>query len=554
MPQKVAVNPGQIVINNGSSFLVTDADGHIDENLAQGLFVKDTRLISYYEMTLNRHRIDLLASSNITHHSCLYVYTNPDLPTLRGKLPKNSLIINVRRDMLDGMHEDIDINNRHLEEVEFQLMLAIRSDFADIFHVKSHKLIPSGQIETIWKENALHVNYQDQSFHRGLIVKPDKASSPARYGNGRLIFDVKLQPGETWHVCLNFATAVGDKILEPKNSCEAEIVTESGKLRDDYLDKAMQLKSSNADIAGYYEQALTDLGALLIKVEHKGKDLWMPAAGIPWFMAVFGRDSIFTSLQTLPIYHEFASATVIQLAELQANEIDDWRDAQPGKILHELRHGELTQLHQLPYSPYYGTIDATPMWIVTLAETFKWNARTDMLDKCRIPLEKALAWIDKYGDFDNDGFVEYLSRSSHGTKNQGWKDSGEAIVYPDGKIVEPPIALCEVQGEIYQAWLGAANIYQVWGESQRAKELRQKAEELYQRFNERFWMEDEGFYCLGLDSQKQQIKSISSNPGQLLWTGIVPKERAAKVVQRLFQDDMWCGWGHPYPFIQTPSL
>jgi glycogen debranching enzyme len=212
-------------------------------------------------------------------------------------------------------------------------------------------------------------------------------------------------------------------------------------------------------------------------------------------------------------------------------------------MLHELRRDELTQLGKLPYSPYYGTIDTTILWIVTLGEAYNWNADLGMLNECRASLEKALSWIDKYGDFDGDGFVEYLTRSNRGLRNQGWKDSGDSMVYPDGKLVEPPIALCEVQGYVYDAWLKAAIIYELWGEQEQARNLRQKADKLYQRFNEHFWMEDESFYCLGLDNNKQQIKSISSNPGQLLWSKIVPEERAKKVVERLFQPDMWCGWG-----------
>jgi glycogen debranching enzyme len=269
----------------------------------------------------------------------------------------------------------------------------------------------------------------------------------------------------------------------------------------------------------------------------------MPAAGIPWFVAVFGRDSVTVSLQTMAVYPEFARGTLVKLAQLQATEIDDWRDAQPGKMLHELRQDELTQIHQLPYTPYYGTVDTTILWIVTLAELYRWSGDLAILNECRVAFERALVWIDKFGDFDQDGFVEYQTRSSVGLRNQGWKDSGDSIVYPDGVQAEPPIALCEVQGYVYDAWKRAAEIYEVWGELESAKALRQKADALYRQFNNRFWMEDAGFYCLGLDSKKEQIRSIASNPGHLLWSGIVPQERAARMVQRLFQPDLWCGWG-----------
>lgn len=543
MPTKVTVNPGQIVINDGSSFLVTASDGSIDDNLAQGFFVRDTRLISYYEISLNRYRLLLLASSIITHHSALYEFTNPELPTVNGMLPSGCLIVTIRRDIIGGMHEDIDITNHHSEAVEFQLMLAVRSDFADIFEVKAKQILTRGQTETTWKEGALTTDYRNDHFHRGIITQPVGASSPASYANGRLFFDVVITPGQTWHTCVNFTALANGNVLSPQDTCTVPHETEAGKVRDNFLNTATKLQSSNAEITYYYQQALMDMGALRIKVEDKGDHFWMPAAGIPWFVAVFGRDSVTASLQTMAVYHEFARGTLVKLAQLQATEVDDWRDAQPGKMLHELRLDELTQLHKLPYTPYYGTVDTTILWIITLAEAYCWNADVGMLDECRVPLEKALTWIDKYGDFDGDGFVEYLTRSEKGLRNQGWKDSGDSMVYPDGSLVEPPIALCEVQGYVYDAWQRAAEIYEVWGQSDRAMTLRSKAEDLYQRFNERFWMEEEGFYCLGLDNKKQQIKSITSNPGHLLWSGIVPKERASKIVKRLFQPDMWCGWG-----------
>lgn len=543
MPTKVTVNPGAIVINDGSTFLVTDADGAIDENLAQGFFVRDTRLISYYEISLNRQPLALLASSNITHHSALYEYTNREMAALNGTLSKGDLLISVRRDIINGMHEDIDITNRHPENVVFQLMLAIRSDFADIFQVKSNQLLPRGEIETTWQNGVLTTEYNYKSFHRGLIVAPTNASSPARYANGRLMFDVALAPGEKWHLCLNFIALADGDVLEPQHTCISEFVSEAGQQSEDFLQQATQVKSPNAEVVEFYKQALVDMGALRIKVQKNGENFWMPAAGIPWFMAVFGRDSVIASLQTLAIAREFARGTLIQLTALQATEVDDWRDAQPGKILHEYRQDELSRLHELPYTPYYGTVDTTPLWIITLGEAYSWNASIEMLDECKAPLEKALTWIDKYGDFDGDGFVEYQTRSPLGLRNQGWKDSGDAIIYPDGKLATPPIALCEVQGEVYRAWKSAAVIYDVLGDRQVAQQLRQKADDLYWRFNERFWMEDEGFYCLGLDDSKQQIRSIASNPGQLLWTGIVPKERAQRLVERLFQPDLWCGWG-----------
>ncbi len=542
MPTKVSVNSGQITINDGAMFLVTDSFGWIDDNLAQGFFANDTRLISYYEVSLNRDRLLLLASSPINHHSALYQFTNPALRTLRGILPQGRLMVSLRRNIANGMQEEIDITNYHSETVEFQLMLAIRSDFADIFEVKAKQILSRGETETTWTEDALTTEYRNGSFYRNLRLQIERSSSPPRYANGRMLFDVVLDPGKAWHTTLHFF-ALTDAECDLAQACVIPAKTEAKQVSEDFLAQATKLRSSNADVTQYYQQALIDLSALRIKVDDQGSQFWMPAAGIPWFVAVFGRDSVTVSLQTMMVYPEFAHGTLIKLAQLQAKEVDDWRDAQPGKMLHELRQDELTQEGQLPYKPYYGTIDTTILWIITLAEAYCWSGDRAILTECRDAFEQALMWIDKFGDFDSDGFVEYQTRSSVGLQNQGWKDSGDSMVYPDGTQVEPSIALCEVQGYVYDAWQRAAEIYELWGEPEPANRLREKANALYQRFNDRFWMEDAGFYCLGLDSKKQQIQSIASNPGHLLWSGIVPQDRAAKVIKRLFQPDLWCGWG-----------
>jgi glycogen debranching enzyme len=543
MPTKVTVNPGQIAINDGSSFLVTAADGSIDENLAQGFFVRDTRLISYYEISLNRQPLQLLASSLLEHNSALYQFTNRETETVNGLLPSGCLLVAIQRNIAVGMHEDIYIGNHYTQTVELKLMLAIRSDFADIFQVKSQHLLPRGAIVTTWKDSTLTTEYRNAGFHRGLQITPTCTASAPYYANGRLMLDVRLEPGQIWHSCVDFAALADEELLQPQQTCTVSHNTEAARVRDAFVQSATQLQSSTAEVAAYYRQALIDLGALRIKVEDRGQQFWMPAAGIPWFVAVFGRDAIITSLQTMAVYPELARGTLVKLAQLQATTVDDWRDAQPGRMLHEMRRGELAQLHEIPHTPYYGTIDTTILWITTLWETYCWTADEALLDECRPALEQALLWIEKYGDFDGDGFVEYQTRSKRGLRNQGWKDSGDAIVDAQGNLAEPPIALCEVQGYVYQAWQHAANIYQLWGKSDRAATLRNQAEQLYQRFNEQFWMADEGFYCLGLDHNKQQIRSVTSNPGHLLWTGIVPPERAEQLVKRLFQTDLWCGWG-----------
>jgi len=539
---QVAVVTGQITINDGGSFLLTAADGSIDDRRAQGLFVRDTRLISYYEISLDRQALIPIASSTITHRVARYEFTNPELATASGIVPAKKLLMTVRRDIIGGMHEDIDLTNHHQACVDVQLMLAIRSDFVDVFRVKAQKLVTEGRMETTWSDGTLTNLYRNGDFTRGVRIRPEGASSTPRYSNGRLVFDIVLEPGETWHTCIDFIALVDGEELEPKHTDAAIDVTPAGQEMENFLKVATHLHSSNRTVEQTYHQALVDLAALRIPVEH-GSLVWIPAAGIPWFVAVFGRDPLIASLQTMAVAPGLAKGTLLKLAELQATEKDDWRDAAPGKILHELRQGELAQLGKIPSSPYYGAIDTTMLWVITLSETYRWTGDRHLLDDCYAPLDKALTWIEQYGDFDGDGFVEYCSRSTDGIQNQGWKDSGDAIRDAAGEIVEAPIALCETQGQVYDAWRRAAALYDVWGEPDRAQALRQKADELYQRFNERFWMEDEGFYCLGLDGNKEQIRAIASNAGQLLWSGIVPADRVEQIAKRLFQADLWCGWG-----------
>jgi glycogen debranching enzyme len=258
---------------------------------------------------------------------------------------------------------------------------------------------------------------------------------------------------------------------------------------------------------------------------------------------LFGRDTLIASLQATMSYPQFARATLIALAEWQAKERDDERDAEPGKIMHELRLGELAHFKLIPHTPYYGTADATPLYLILLHHAWLCQGDIKLIEQHMETAEACLAWIDDYGDRDGDGFQEYQTRSTHGYENQGWKDSGEAIVYPDGSLVKGPKALCELQGYVYDAWRRMARIFEALGKPDRARVLDAKADQLYRRFNEVFWDEASGFYALALDGDKKPVLSVTSNPGHLLWSGIVPPERAERVVRRLMAPDMWSGWG-----------
>jgi glycogen debranching enzyme len=252
---------------------------------------------------------------------------------------------------------------------------------------------------------------------------------------------------------------------------------------------------------------------------------------------------LIVAMQTLPLSAEFARGALALLASWQAQEVDDFRDAEPGKILHELRRGELAHFKLIPHTPYYGTADATALYLMLLHETWRWTGDRALVEQYLETAERCLTWIDEYGDRDGDGFQEYQTRSPKGYENMAWKDSGDAVLHEDGSMVKGPKALCELQGYVYAAKMGMAAIYDAFGKPERAAELRRRARTLFDRFNEVFWDEDLGFYLYALDGEKRPVRTVASNVGHCLWTGIIPPDRARRVVERLMGPDMFSGWG-----------
>jgi glycogen debranching enzyme len=426
--------------------------------------------------------------------------------------------------------------------------------------VRSQTFVRRGHLETQWDEaqGELRNTYQNADFYRCLTYRLSNASSNARYANGRIIFEVNLEPGDSWHACGKYILVEDDTVREPTHVCydtavNTEVNTELQRLHQSWMDNVTQLTSANEEVYRLYRQSITDLGALRLYDYDFGPDVWLPAAGVPKFVSIFGRDSLIASLQCMIVHPGLAHGTLKKLAQLQATEEDDWRDAEPGKILHELRQGELAHFHKIPHTPYYGTADATPLYLITLHETWKWLGDDSLLKEYRETALRCLDWIDYYGDLDGDGFQEYQTRSSDGIENMGWKDSGDAVVYPDGTQVQAPKALCELQGYVFDAWLRMAEVFDALGESDRSVQLRAKAVRLQTQFEEQFWCEDLGFYAFALDPQKQPVRTITSNAGHCLWSGIASPDHAALVVKKLLQPDMYSGWGIRTLSAQNPA-
>ena len=546
MSIELSVGSPGLTINHGSTFMVTDLRGEIAAESEHGVFSDDTRFVSYYALFANGEPWVLLTSAASTYYSARVHLTNSRFKTEDGLVEAGTLALLVTRTIADGVNEDLYVTSYGDSPVRFNLEIALRSDFADIFEVKAHEFVRRGHIVTEWDEKAgaLETRYTNRDFSRSFVYRVIESASRPSYANGRLTFDIALKAGATWHACSAYVLECGGRVRVPVRGCaRQDDDTDFDRLQREWLDAATRLTSSNEEIYRLYRQSVSDMGALRLFDHDFAHDVWVPAAGVPWFVTIFGRDSLIVSLQNMMINPGFARGALRKLAELQATERDDRRDAEPGKIPHEIRFGELAHFHHIPHTPYYGTADATPLYLIVLHEAWKWLGDAALLREYRDVALRCLDWIDRYGDLDGDGFQEYQTRSPVGYENLGWKDAVDAVVYPDGRQVKPPKALCELQGYVFDAWLRMAEVFDALGDMNRAGQLREKAARLRARFEDRFWCDDLGFYAFALDPRKEAVKTIASNAGHLLWSGLVDPARAAQVVRRLLEPDMWSGWG-----------
>ncbi|MGA7384943.1 MAG: glycogen debranching N-terminal domain-containing protein [Methylocella sp.] len=546
MPFVVQIGPPQISIHQGQAVLISDPDGQINWPSERGLYFLDTRVVSSWTVYANGEVWELLNGGAVTYYAARIFLTNRSIATEAGMIAPRTLGFTISRWIYGGMHEDLDITNNSMKPIKFQLEIAIRCDFADLFEVKSGKIVRRGRITTEWSQvhQQLHTVYCNRDFSRSVIISAHNFPKEPVYANGRLSFEVALDPGEAWHTCLLYTLQDNGKHSAPPHHCIEHHPTSShAETLADWLRTVAKIQTSNEEFYRLFRRALEDMAALRLPVEGTDHIVFLPAAGLPWFIAPFGRDSLIVSLQNILIYPEFARGALDMLGSLQAKEDDPYRDAEPGKIFHELRYGELAHFRLIPHTPYYGTADATPHYLITLHAAWRATGDQALLGRHLETVEGCLSWIDNYGDRDGDGFQEYQTRSPVGYENMAWKDSGDSVVYPDGALVEGPKALCELQGYVYAAWIRMAEVFDALGKCDRAGELRAKAAALFERFNAAFWDDELGFYAYALDGDKKKVLTVASNAGHCLWSGIVPRERAKIVVERLMAPDMWTGWG-----------
>jgi glycogen debranching enzyme len=547
MAIEVTVGPPLITITRGSTFVLSERDCCISPYTEQGVYSRDTRFISHYDMFADGKRWLLQNSGAIAYYASRAYLTNPSLTTEYGEIEAGALSLTLSRAVHGGIHEDIDICNYSMKRVRFCFELSIRTDFADIFEVKERRVVRKGNVTTDWdqKKAELASVYEHDGFKRALLTSMHRSGSHPTYSNGRISFRVDLEPMGSWHTCVQHDLSDPARQQLKSHHCVHLLRSPNSPIEKDlrkWKEMTTSATSSNEDVYRLFKQSVDDMAALRLpraEVEHE----FIPAAGVPWFVAVFGRDSLIVSLQNMIVYPDFARGALDILGRLQATEVDDYRDAQPGKILHEIRVGELAERKLIPHTPYYGTADATALYLITLHEAWKWLGDDELFREHEETAKKCLEWIDRYGDPDGDGLQEYQTKSPHGYENMAWKDARDSVMYPDGSPVKGPKALCELQGYTYDAWLRMAELFEYFKEPELAGKLRKKAEELRQKFEELFWCEETGFYAYALDGSKKQVKTVASNPGHLLWSGIAGREHAARVVARLQEPDMWSGWG-----------
>ena len=532
-------------IKEGDMFLFADAEGNLDaeEAIGAGLYYRDTRFLSDYMLTFDGRAPLLLSTSADRPYSSHVDLANQDLTAPDGTVTAVQGTINIRRTRVikDRLYERIRVKNYNASPVSMRVELAFASDFADIFEVRGLKRSQRGKLALpkAGKRSAVLAYLgQDNIFRETRIsfeLEPDEVEVVGEKVVIRWL--VQLEPSQTRVIPLTVEPRIAGS-QAPLETFDAAVHL----LRRSYEEwegGCTRVWTDNQLYNSLLTRAMRDLRALRTPTEHGD----MVAAGIPWFVAPFGRDALMTCHQTLMINPDLTRTTLEVLAKYQAEEIDTWRDAEPGKILHEFRQGELANAHVIPHSPYYGSVDSTPLWLLLLGTYYRW---TDDLSFCRelLPnVERALHWVDTYGDLDGDGFLEYQASSPRGLANQGWKDSHDSVVHADGKIAQGPIALAEVQAYTYMAKLRIADIYQALGRKEKAAELRSQAAELKVNFNERFWVESEQFFAEALDGEKRQVASVTSNPAHGLYCDIVDQERAHLMARRLLAPDMFSGWG-----------
>ena len=526
------VPQSSVILFGGGVALACGLDGMLRAEALQGFFAGDTRVLSTYRLGIGGDAWQLLGRSRLGQASAQWEFQNPRIRDPAGDVLPGTLLLSLRRRLDRVLHDDLTIQSFSDHPLRIGFSLQLDADFADIFQVHDQSLPPRLNIQRIPGPAGLTLRYTYGGFHRGLRIRFE-AAQPPRLSGPLVMFELVLGPGTTWQCCLEAAPEIDGATLTPLGNVHGPESDPLAGIRSPLL-RAPPL------LAAPFARSRADLHALA--VPQAGHPPYV-AAGVPWFLTLFGRDSLLTALMIGIDGAWAAEGALAALAPLQAIKRDDWRDAEPGKLPHEIRRGELAYRGLIPHTPYYGTHDAPSLYCLALWHAWRWTGDRAPLAAYLETARAALRWCDEYGDRDGDGLQEYGTRSPKGYRNQSWKDAGDAIVDAHGRLAEPPLATVELQGYLFAARLAMAELLQAQGEPEEAERQRRAAAALQARVEARFWLEGERFYALALDRDKRRVTSIESNPGHLLWCGLPSAERAAAVAARLLEPDLFNGWG-----------
>ena len=537
-----------VQILEGNTFVVSDDRGDIESSATDptGLFSFDTRFLSKWVLTVNGQRLNALSTDDLQYFQSRFFL----VPGSGSVYVDSRLTVIRQREVADGFREELRVLNHGNDPVDLQIRVDAACDFADLFEVKD-ALKKKGRYRARVQDRHLVLAYQRETYVRETWIS---SSSPSDIDEKGLSFSITVPPHGEWKTSLDVVVSAGSA-----GSGAGAVAGERGPARirgqrrvrgdmerglEKWLRQAPRLECDWEPLGRIYRRCLTDLAALRFSTLTM-PNRSLPAAGLPWFMTIFGRDSIFTSLQALPFVPELAATTLMALAERQGTRIDDFRDEDPGRILHEMRYGELTAFEERPHSPYYGNADATPLFVVLLDEYERWSGDTKLVRDLEHAARAALAWIDDYADLQDNGYVSYQRRNKQtGLENQCWKDSWDSISYSNGDLPGFPRATCELQGYAYDAKMRGARLARlVWKDPAYADHLEKEAADLKRRFNRDFWVKDGEYFAVALDGDGRQVDSLTSNIGHLLWSGIVEKSKARAVARHLLGPRMFSGWG-----------
>ncbi len=520
----------------GRCFCVSGPSGDIGASGGHGLVVKDTRFLDHLELRVDGEPLEPLTVEPIGPHAATFVTRRRPRPGLAD----STLLVVRRRYVGNGMVEDITLENLSGGEVDVTLTLTATADFAGLFDVKEGRI--DGRKDTI------EVTMDDTTLRRR-VDRPDSRAVELSATGGPQVFT----HGLVWHLRV---AARGTKtftvrvvpvfrdvpLRSPYRSGVPRRESHPAQQHRRWRERSPVVSSADPRLGRLIRTCTDDLAGLRIADPHHPKRIVL-AAGAPWFMTLFGRDSLLTAWMLLPLDARVARGTLETLAETQGRVVDPRTEEEPGRILHEIRSGLLDEVSEGEETVYYGTVDATPLFVMLAGELHRWGASKSEIASLTPHVKRALAWIEHYGDADGDGFVEYERTSDRGLVHQGWKDSFDGITYDSGALATPPLALAEVQGYVYAALLAGARLARAGNDDERAEQLEERAATLKRLFNERFWLPDRGYYAMALDADKQPVDALASNMGHCLWTGIVDDEHAAQVAEALMSPEMFTGFG-----------